>query len=150
MLIHELDLKECAAVLSRNDVGRLGCARYDQPYIVPIHFSFDEERNCLYAFSTIGQKIAWMRENPKVCLEVEEVGDKSHWTTVLVIGRYEEIRQDPTEGEARRRSEQLFQERREWWLPGAAKVKSGEHPDVVIYRIQIDRLTGRRAARDRD
>jgi nitroimidazol reductase NimA-like FMN-containing flavoprotein (pyridoxamine 5'-phosphate oxidase superfamily) len=150
MLIHELDLKECAAVLSRNDVGRLGCARYDQPYIVPIHFSFDEERNCLYAFSTIGQKIAWMRENPKVCLEVEEVGDKSHWTTVLVIGRYEEIHQDPTEGEARRRAEELFQERREWWLPGAAKVKSGEHPDVVVYRIQIDRLTGRRAARDRD
>ena len=39
-----------------------------------------------------------MRENPKVCLEVEEIGDKSHWTTVLVIGRYEEIHQDPEGG----------------------------------------------------
>ena len=51
--------------------------------------------NCLYAFSTIGQKIEWMRENPKVCLEVEEIDDQSHWTTVLVIGRYEEIHQEP-------------------------------------------------------
>jgi nitroimidazol reductase NimA-like FMN-containing flavoprotein (pyridoxamine 5'-phosphate oxidase superfamily) len=150
MLVHELNLNECAEVLSQNHLGRLGCSRYDQPYIVPIHFSFDAERHCLYAFSAIGQKIAWMRENPKVCLEVEDIGDNSHWTTVLVIGRYEEIQQNPAETEARRRAEQLFQQRREWWLPGAAKVGSGEHPDVVVYRIQIDRLTGRRADRDRD
>jgi uncharacterized protein len=150
MLIHDLNPTECASVLSRNDLGRLGCARYDQPYIVPIHFSFDAERNCLYAFSTIGQKIEWMRENPKVCLEVEEIGDRSHWTSVLVIGRYQEIHHDPKESEARSRAEQLFQQRREWWLPGAGKATSGERQDMVLYRLQIDRLTGRRAARDRD
>ena len=150
MRVHELNPDECGAVLSRNNLARLGCARYDQPYIVPIHFSFDAERNCVYAFSAIGQKIEWMRENPKVCLEVEEIGDGSHWTTVLVIGRYEEIHQEPSESEARRRAERLFQQRREWWLPGAAKLESGEHPEVVVYRLQIDRLTGRRAARDRD
>ena len=148
MLIHDLNASECAEILSRNDLGRLGCSRYDQPYIVPIHYSFDAERNCLYAFSTIGQKIEWMRENPKVCLEVEEIGDRDHWTTILAIGRYEEVHQDPGEAEARTRAEQLFRQRREWWLPGAAKLESGEHPDVVVYRIQIDRLTGRRAARD--
>ena len=149
MLIHELSLDECAEVLGENHLGRLGCSRYDQPYIVPIYFSFDGERNCLYAFSTIGQKIEWMRENPKVCLEVDEIGDTSHWTTVLVIGRYEEI-QHPEESEARNRAMQLFRKRREWWFPGAAKVDSVEHPDVVVYRIQIDRLSGRRALRDRD
>jgi len=91
-----------------------------------------------------------MRQNPKVCLEVEEIGDNNHWTTVLVIGRYEEVHQDPGEAEARIRAEHLFQQRREWWLPAAAKVPSAEHQDVVVYRIQIDRLTGRRTARDRD
>ena len=149
MLIHELAPDECAEVLRRNDLGRLGCARYDQPYIVPILFSFDAERNCFYAFSTIGQKIGWMRENPKVCLEVEEIGDKNHWTTVLAIGRYEEIQQDPNEREARSRAEQFFKARREWWLPGAARSDAGARPEVVVYRIQIDRLTGRRAARTR-
>jgi uncharacterized protein len=149
MLIHELNPDECVAILKRTNLGRLGGARFDQPYIVPIHFSFDEGRNCLYAFSTIGQKVKWMRANPKVCLEVEEITDKNHWTTVLVTGRYEEIDQDPDHEEARRRAEALFQQRREWWLPGAAKVPSHEHHAIVVYRIQIDRLTGRRAARDR-
>ena len=86
MLIHELSTDDCASVLRRNDLGRLGCAHFDQPYIVPIHFSFDEDRNCLYAFSAMGQKIDWMRDNPKVCLEVEEIADKNNWTTILVIG----------------------------------------------------------------
>ena len=43
---------------------------------------------------------------------------------------------------------ELFQQRREWWLPAAAKVGSHEHHEIVIYRIQVSRLTGRRAARD--
>jgi len=145
MLIHELNGDDCRDVLARSSLGRLACARFDQPYVVPVHFSFDSERSCVYAFSTIGQKILWMRENPKVCLEVEEIRGKDHWTTVLAFGRYEEIHHNPEEAEARRRAEQLFQQRREWWLPAAARVDGREHPDVVIYRIQIDRLTGRRA-----
>jgi len=144
MLIHALNPHECREVLGRSDLGRLGCARFDQPYVVPIHFSFDSDRDCVYAFSTVGQKILWMRENPKVCLEVEEIRDKDHWTTVLAIGRYQEIHQSPEEAEARRRAEQLFLQRRGWWLPAAAKVTGHEHPDVVVFRVQIDRLTGRR------
>jgi uncharacterized protein len=150
MLIHELKRDECREILARSNLGRLACARFGQPYVVPIHFSFDSERHCIYAFSTIGQKIQWMRENPKVCLEVEEIADKDHWTTVLAIGRYEEIHQSPAEGEARRRTEQLFLQRREWWLPGAGKMEGRERPEMVVYRIIIDQLTGRRAARDRD
>ena len=88
MLIHELDADTCAEFLSRNYLGRLACALFNQPYIVPIHFSFDADRTCLYAFSVVGQKIQWMRKNPKVCLEVEEIVDKDNWTTVLVFGRY--------------------------------------------------------------
>jgi hypothetical protein len=34
-------------------------------------------------------------------------------------------------------------------LPGAARVGPREHPAVVMYRIQISSMTGRRAARDR-
>jgi uncharacterized protein len=148
MLIHELNPNECAEFLSRSSVGRLGCALINQPYIVPIHFSFDAERSCLYAFSTVGQKIEWMRKNPKVCLEVEEIADKNLWTTVLVFGRYHEIERRPEDAEVRRRAEQLFQLRQEWWLPGAGKVLSQEqHHAMVLYRIEIDRLTGRRVVR---
>jgi nitroimidazol reductase NimA-like FMN-containing flavoprotein (pyridoxamine 5'-phosphate oxidase superfamily) len=149
MLIHELSRAECVEVLNRTDLGRLGCAHDNQPYIVPIHFSFDAERSCLYAFSTVGQKIEWMRENPKVCVEVEDVADKNHWTTVLAFGRYEEMDDSPADRAARQSAQELFQQRPEWWLPAAAKVGKREHHAMVIYRIQIDRVTGRRASRDR-
>ena len=149
MRINELSRAECEEILTRCDLGRLGCARENQPYIVPIHFSFDPPGTCLYAFSTVGQKIDWMRENPKVCVEVDDVTDKNHWTTVLVFGRYQELRDSPTEKAARDSALELFSKRPEWWLPAAGKVGPREHYAMVIYRIQIDRLTGRRAARAR-
>ena len=148
MLVHELSATDCLEVLRRSDLGRLACAHNDQPYVVPIHFSFDAGRNCLYACSTVGQKIGWMRQNPKVCLEIEEFADKDHWTTVLVFGRYEELDDLPVQTAALQSARELFQQRREWWLPAAAKLQSHEHHAIVIYRIQISRLTGRRAARD--
>ena len=103
----------------------------------------------MYAFSTVGQKIDWMRQNPKVCVEVEDVADKNHWTTVLALGRYEEMDDSPADRTARDAAQELFSNRPEWWLPAAAKVGSREHHATVIYRIQIDRMTGRRASRDR-
>ena len=147
MFIHDLKLDECSEVLGRNDVGRLGCARFDQPYVVPIHYAFDAERNCLYSLSAIGRKVEWMRENPKVCVEVEDIKDKNNWITVLAIGRYEELDRVPEHAETRRRAEHLFSRRREWWLPAAGKTGARESLDLVVFRITIDRLTGRRATR---
>jgi nitroimidazol reductase NimA-like FMN-containing flavoprotein (pyridoxamine 5'-phosphate oxidase superfamily) len=150
MLIHELSAAECFEVIGRTHLARLGCARDNQPYIVPILLSFDAEHRCLYGFSAIGQKIDWMRDNPKVCVELDDISDKDHWTTVIVLGRYEEIHSVPDEAIARRRAEQLFRQRTEWWFPGAARVASRAPKDVVVYRIQIDRVSGRRASRGPD
>lgn len=147
MQIHELTPSECAEVLQRASVGRLACARDGQPYIVPIHFSFDPEQACIYSFSTVGQKISWMRDNPRVCMEIDDVTDKDHWLSVVVFGRYEELPTSPGEPEPRQRAQDLFQQRPEWWLPAAAKVDSRERDAFVVYRIQIERLTGRRADR---
>lgn len=148
MLIHELTPKQCAEILERTELGRLACAKDGQPYVVPIHFSFDGERRCVYGFSTVGQKVLWMRANPRVCLEVDDVRDKNHWQTVVIFGRYEEIHDSPGEAEARQRAEALFQRRPEWWQPAAAKVGPHQRHSVVVYRIHIDRVTGRRAARE--
>ena len=150
MLIYELTGDECRGVLSRVELGRLACARFDQPYVVPIHFSFDPANNCVYAFSEVGQKILWMRENPKVCLAVDEIESKDVWNTVLAFGRYEELQRNAEDREARSRAEALFAKRPAWWLPAAARLAGREHHDMVVYRIQIDGLTGRRANRDRE
>ena len=96
MLIHQLTRDECLEVLSRATMGRLACAHGDQPYIVPISLHFDGTAG-LYSFSTVGQKIHWMRNNPKVCVEADEVADRFHWTSVVVIGTYEELVDRPGE-----------------------------------------------------
>ena len=146
MLIHELTADECAAILQRATLGRLACARHDQPYVVPVHFSFDRDRGCLFGFAPVGQKVIWMRENPRVCVEVDEITDKDRWQSVVIFGRYEEIGDDAVDDDGRRRAEELFRQRSEWWLPAAGKVAGRErHGGVVVYRIQIDHITGRRA-----
>jgi nitroimidazol reductase NimA-like FMN-containing flavoprotein (pyridoxamine 5'-phosphate oxidase superfamily) len=147
MIIHQLTTPQCHDVLGRTGLGRIACARDDQPYIVPILFYFDGREGCLYSFSMAGQKIDWMRANPKVCMEVDEISDQLHWTTVIVFGRYEEI-DHPEAMDARQRAHDLFQQRTEWWLPGAGKLATGEERSTpVVFRIRIDRVSGRRTDR---
>lgn len=148
VIIHELTRQECIDVLQRIHVGRLACARHAQPYIVPISFYFDSFATCLYSFSTVGQKIHWMRDNPKVCVEVDEVVDRFTWTSVVLGGLYEELRDVNDAARARARALKLLQERAEWWLPGIARLSTGSERDTpVVYRIQIATMSGRRAAR---
>jgi nitroimidazol reductase NimA-like FMN-containing flavoprotein (pyridoxamine 5'-phosphate oxidase superfamily) len=146
MVIHELSVAECEHLLGRATIGWLGCARDNQPYIVPISIYFDRDARCLYSFATEGQKIDWMRGNPRVCVAVDEVTDPFNWTTVLVTGRYEEVVE--TGGDRSARALELFQRNRDWWLPGAGRLAFGDDRVVpVVYRIAVEQLTGRRTAR---
>src|ERR1700730_1735248 len=76
--------RECREFLARLGFGRLACVSNNRPYIVPIYFSYDAER--LYCFSTLGRKIEWMRKNPLVCVEVDEVLAHDNWMSVVVLG----------------------------------------------------------------
>jgi nitroimidazol reductase NimA-like FMN-containing flavoprotein (pyridoxamine 5'-phosphate oxidase superfamily) len=145
MFIRDLTTSECHDVLRKVAIARLACARDNQPYIVPVHVYFDGD--CLYSFATLGQKIAWMRENPRVCVQVDDVGDRFHWATVVVFGQYEELLHMPSDEEARRRAQRLFQSVPEWWQPASADTTAHEARMPVIYRIRIDTVTGRLAER---
>ena len=150
MVIHDLTREECEALLTRSSLGRLACARDGQPYVVPISFSFDPDGRYLYSFSTLGQKIQWMRRNPRVCVEVDEIVDRHHWTTVLVMGWYEEVGVGASgpHSAARQKAQELFQQRETWWLPGAGKVVGrAEHESPIVFRIHADKISGRRADR---
>jgi nitroimidazol reductase NimA-like FMN-containing flavoprotein (pyridoxamine 5'-phosphate oxidase superfamily) len=147
MLIHDLAFDECAQLLQRNSVGHLGCAKDDEPYVVPIHYSFDVDQHVVYVVSTVGQKVEWMRANPRVCLTVDEITDKDHWSTVVLSGSYEELNGPQSSGEAQTRAQQLFSQRKEWWLPAMAKHSAHAPHNVVVFQIRIDRMTGRRSSR---
>jgi nitroimidazol reductase NimA-like FMN-containing flavoprotein (pyridoxamine 5'-phosphate oxidase superfamily) len=147
MLIHDLTFDECVQLLQRNSVGHLGCAKDDEPYVVPIHYSFDADQHVIYVVSMAGQKVEWMRANPRVCLTVDEISDKNHWTTVVLNGSYEEVTDLDDSGDAQKRPQQLFHQRKEWWLPAMAKHSPDAPRKVVIFQIRIDRMTGRRSRR---
>jgi nitroimidazol reductase NimA-like FMN-containing flavoprotein (pyridoxamine 5'-phosphate oxidase superfamily) len=145
MIVHELTRDECDQVLSRRHVARLACARQNQPYVVPVSLAFDRVDRALIGFATVGQKVEWMRDNPKVCVEVDEIADDIHWTTVVVVGSYEEI--DPADATRMARVQALLQPRDSWWLPATGKPSSGaEHASHVFYRIVIRSVTGRRTS----
>ena len=124
--------------------------RYSQPYIVPIYFDFADDY--LYSFATLGKKIQWMRTNPRVCVEVDDILDQFNWTTVVVEGRYEELTSAPAHEAAMKRAYTLFQNRPDWWFPAGAKTqtnRSTPERTPVIYRIVIESISGREAARGR-
>jgi nitroimidazol reductase NimA-like FMN-containing flavoprotein (pyridoxamine 5'-phosphate oxidase superfamily) len=141
MLIHELTREECLEVLGRNTLGRLACVQDGQPYIVPVSFNLDGAY--IYGFATVGQKVHWMRANPLVCLEVEEIADRRQWTTVLAFGSYEEL----TDSAEQRRAQELFSARDRWWEPATGKTTMREPHAAVVYRISVNRLTGRSTSR---
>src|SRR5271163_4549511 len=95
MVIRELSREECIQVLVRARLARLACAHENQPYIVPVYLAYDEASECLYGFTTPGQKVEWMRSNPLVCVEVDEIRDYDQWVTAIVFGRYEELPATP-------------------------------------------------------
>ena len=146
MVIKEMTIDDCLKVLSRECLGRLACAHDNQPYVVPIYFVYEEPY--VYGFTTLGQKVEWMRSNPLVCVELDAVENFNEWTSILLFGRYEELPEPPgnpefdqelrrahepgqvmvqpmsvgcpSGQEARRHAYHLLQKHRvPWWEPGS-------------------------------
>lgn len=149
MVISEINKQECRDLLARLGFGRLACARENQPYIVPIYFTYEADR--LYGFATMGQKIEWMRSNPLVCVEVDEVLSRAEWTSVVVRGRYEEMPDTPKHQKMRQQAQASLEKRSTWWQTGIAAGRARGHfkADVpVFFSIRIDEITGHRASPD--
>lgn len=98
MIIREMSRGECLRMLARTRLVKLGCAKNNQPYVVPISLAYhhaDGGDPCLYGVTTLGQKVEWMRVNPLVCVEVDEVAASDRWASVIAFGRYEELPETP-------------------------------------------------------
>jgi nitroimidazol reductase NimA-like FMN-containing flavoprotein (pyridoxamine 5'-phosphate oxidase superfamily) len=145
MLIRELTTPECQDVLKRASIARLGCARDNQPYVVPVQVYSDE--NYLYSFAMLGQKIEWMRENPRVCVQVDEIVDRTQWASVIAFGRYEELLHMPKHESLRERAQELFQSTPEWWQPAASNPQRAVRM-AMVYRIRVETLSGRLTERE--
>ena len=149
MLIEELTRQASLDLLARSHLGRLACAHGAQPYVVPVYFVY--HKDYLYSFATLGQKIEWMRANPLVCVEADEVVSPEQWVSVIVFGRYEELPDTPEWHGVRTLAHTLLKQHALWWEPAYAKtILSGTQRPIVpvFYRIYDLQISGHRATPD--
>jgi uncharacterized protein len=150
MRIVEISHEECKHLLKNMSVGRLACSLDNQPYIVPVCFAY--EPNYLYVFSTVGKKIEWMRQNPKVCMLADDTPSPSNWISLVVDGTYTELREPQYSAEKQRAKERLSQSS-EWWVSPLAQRR--EHTsdisiEPVFFRIDIQSMSGLRGVPEAD
>jgi nitroimidazol reductase NimA-like FMN-containing flavoprotein (pyridoxamine 5'-phosphate oxidase superfamily) len=145
MRIVTISQDECIELLQRVSVGRLACSLNDHPYVVPVGFAYDNHK--IYAFSTLGQKIEWMRQNPNVCMQVDEIGNRSNWISVVASGAYVELREPQYTAQKEHAKERLGQYS-EWWrtpLAGRREQVEDLFIEPIFFRIDIDTMTGLRS-----
>lgn len=85
--VEEMRKDEIEELLRGVRYGHLGCSLNDQPYVIPVHYVYTG--NSVYIYSTEGKKTDIIRENPRVCLQVEAVKDDRNWKSAVITGRAE-------------------------------------------------------------
>jgi hypothetical protein len=116
---------------------------------VPIYFAYEPDH--LYSFTAVGKKIEWMRANPKVCVEVDEVISHFQWMSVIVTGQYQELPNTPEFRAERQQALMVLEKRMLWWQTAfaAKQVLPRDITDEpLFYCVHIDSMTGHRAVPD--
>jgi len=138
--VEDMSPAEMHALLQRQSFGHLGCANDGRPYVVPMNYAYDGKE--LYFFTTEGMKTQFIATNPKVCLQVEEVTDSTHWRSVMVIGQAERL----TDSDEMERGMKLITERNPALLPAISATQLdtwGRAVDIALYRIKPEMIDGR-------
>ena len=133
-------------ILSSQLVGRLACSDGNQPYIVPVTYTYDGKY--IYGQTNPGTKLEILRKNPTVCFEVETMMNMANWQSVIVFGEFEELK----EGEAEKARQILFN--RIFPLMTSSTIHVYGHKETgtiddstrikdIMYRINLKKVTGR-------
>jgi nitroimidazol reductase NimA-like FMN-containing flavoprotein (pyridoxamine 5'-phosphate oxidase superfamily) len=145
-MLGQLNNTQINNILSSQALGRLACADRKQPYVVPVTYAYDGEY--IYGQTNEGLKLEILRKNSKVCFEVDLMIDMRNWKSVIVYGKFEELKNK----EAEKAREILFGHF--YPLMTSSTIHSHEHRvtekvddktrvKTVMYRIKIKKMTGR-------
>lgn len=136
-MINNLDSEEIEQLLQSARVGRLGCVVNGDPYVVPINYEFRD--GAIYGHSLPGVKIAALRDNPRACVQVDKIESDLRWQSALAFGNFEELKDEAQRQEALTRlmAKYPLLTPVEWSM-----VQEADNQDVIVFRINIDRMTG--------
>jgi uncharacterized protein len=137
----ELSRAEIDDFLRGQRIARLGCRAGDDTYIVPLIYAYDD--GAVVAVTTEGRKTAMLRENPRVCVEVDEydVDGRGSWRSVIAYGTYDELAGDAVEPALSLLRERFAR------AAGRAAEPRPLGPNVVVLRIALDEISGRTVER---
>jgi uncharacterized protein len=145
-MLGELNNTEIGNLLTSQVLGRLACTDGLKPYIVPVTYTYDGKY--IYGQTNIGTKLKILRKNPNVAFEVERMMDMANWQSVVVQGKFEELVGKDAELAKQILSNKLF-----YLLTSStihahehevtAEVDDGTRLKAVLYRIKIEKVTGR-------
>jgi nitroimidazol reductase NimA-like FMN-containing flavoprotein (pyridoxamine 5'-phosphate oxidase superfamily) len=137
----ELSRDEIDEFLRTQRIARLGCHAGGVTYVVPLIYAYED--GAVVAVTTEGRKTAMLRENPRVCVEVDEydADGRGSWRSVIGYGTYEELA-----GEAVEPALGLMRERFARTSSRTAEPRP-LGPGVVVLRISLDELSGRTVER---
>jgi nitroimidazol reductase NimA-like FMN-containing flavoprotein (pyridoxamine 5'-phosphate oxidase superfamily) len=142
--VKDMTFGEIEGLLDRVRYGHLGCAQNNHPYVVPIHFAYDDRT--IYIYTTEGKKSEMIDANSEVCLQVEEVIDDEHWSSVVVVGDAEKL----TDTEEREKAFAAVTAANPTLTPALSlrwvdEWVREQRDSEVIYRINRKTVTGRQA-----
>ena len=114
---------------------------------MPVNYVYDGE--FLYGHAAPGMKLRMMRENPKICFQVDQRSGLSDWQSVIAWGTFEELHGD----EATRAMELLLDRLLPLLVGEGPLAMRGETratlavgtsaENLVVYRIRLRERTGR-------
>lgn len=67
----ETSQEEAEKLLAEALVGRLGVSLGDEPYVVPLNFTYHEGKIYFHC-ATDGKKLKYISNNPRICFEVSD------------------------------------------------------------------------------
>jgi len=150
VMLGKLNNFQIDRVLLSQTHGHLGCHASGETYVVPVAFVFEShgKEEFIYGYTLEGKKTGMMRENPQVCLQVEDIRSHAHWQSVILWGTYEELT-----GSEADHAIQILTSRlhpfiaTETTRPAHSMDQAARHYDqgirTVAYRIRISKKTGR-------
>jgi nitroimidazol reductase NimA-like FMN-containing flavoprotein (pyridoxamine 5'-phosphate oxidase superfamily) len=137
----ELSRDEIDEFLRTQRIARLGCHADGVTYVVPVIYAYDDA--AVVSVTTEGRKTAMLRENPRVCVEVDEydTDGRGSWRSVIAHGTYKEL-----SGAAIEPALSLMRERFARTAGRTAEPRP-LGPGVVVLRIRLDEFSGRAVER---
>jgi nitroimidazol reductase NimA-like FMN-containing flavoprotein (pyridoxamine 5'-phosphate oxidase superfamily) len=139
--VRDLTPDEIDAFLRDQRIARLGCHAGGETYVVPVIYAYGD--GAVVSVTQEGRKVAMLRENPRVCVEVDsyDTDGRGSWRSVIAYGNAEELAGDEIEAALALLRERFAR------AAGREAAPRPLSPGTVVLRIRLEDVSGRAVER---